>query len=301
MAAKTYVLLDELDSNAPIFQVVGANQKIQIKKVPVYPLFLQLTFTSEDGKNRTIRYKGNSNSIWMDEQIKDGILANEKFTTAEREARKFKNGIAMVTNTTLQEFYDNHPGNENFKGVCDAMPRPVFKELDETVEVKKSNSEFKKRLEAANKIASLDLPKAQDLLIRLYGSSYLVPDTEEECQNQLADFLDDAGEDGMKEIMKSDSETTVDEKTNILIGKLVNAGKLSFSQTDGEISKLGKDGKWIKVRDMSNDNSIDEKIRLFGNWLNTNDGKALKNDLESDLGVSVDEEAKKANKPKKNV
>lgn len=301
--AKTYVLLDELDSNVPVYQVVSATQKIQLKKPPVYPIHLQVTVTTEDGKNRTLRYKSNSNSIWLDEQIKDNILANEKFTSAEREARKFKNGIAMVTNETLQKFYDNHPANVKFKGTCSDVPRPVFKELDAEVEEKVTNTEFKRRLKAANKIDSLSLPEAQALLIRLYGSFYTVPVTLEACQNQLADFLDDAGEEGIKEILKSDEETTVDEKTDILIGKLVNAGRLSFSNTEGEISKLGKDGKWIKVRDMSNEYSLTEKIRLFSNWLNTTDGKALKADLEADL-ASISEkteatEGKKGGKAKK--
>jgi hypothetical protein len=303
--AKTYVLLDELDSNVPVYQVVSANQKIQLKKPPVYPLHLQLTLTTEDGKNRTLRYKANSNSIWLDEQIKDNILANEKFTSAEREARKFKNGIAMVTNETLQKFYDHHPGNVNFKGTCTDMPRPVFRELDATIEEKVTNTEFKRRLKAANKIDSLSLPEAQALLIRLYGSFYTVPVTLEACQNRLADFLDDAGEEGIKEILKSDEETTVDEKTDILIGKLVNAGRLSFSNTEGEISKLGKDGKWIKVRDMSNEYPLNEKIRLFSNWLNTTDGKALKADLEADL-ESISEKAdtvetKKGGRPPKKI
>lgn len=298
--AKTYVLLDELNSNAPVFQVVGDNQRVQLKTPPVYPLYLQVTFTGEDGKNRTMRYKGNSNTIWLDEQIKDGILANEKYTSGEREARKFKNGIAMVTNETLQKFYDNHPGNVKFKGTCEAYPRPVFRELDPTVEAKATNTEFKKRLKAANKIDSLDLSGAQALLIRIFGSFHPVPPTLEDCQNQLADYLDDAGEQGIAAILKDEEDTTVDEKTDVLIGKLINAGKLSFSQTEGEISKLGNDGQWIKVRDMSTEYPMKEKIRLFGNWLNTNDGKALKNDLEEDLkSVSNDEEApKRGRKPK---
>jgi len=288
--AKTYVLLDELDSNVPVYQVVSPTQKIQLKKPPVYPINLQLTLTTEDGVNRTLRYKANSNSIWLDEQIKNNILANEKFTSKEREARTFKGGIAMVTNETLQAFYDNHPGNVNFKGSCADVPRPVFRELDPTVEAKVTNTEFKKRLKAANKIASLDLAEAQALLIRLYGSFYTVPTSLDDCQNQLADFLDDAGEDGIKEIMKSDEETTVDEKTDVLIGKLINAEKLSFSNTEGEISKMGKDGKWIKVRDMSNEYSLKEKIRLFSNWLNTAEGKPLRADLEKDL-ESISEKA----------
>lgn len=303
--AKTYVLLDELDSNVPVYQVVSANQKIQLKKPPVYPIHLQVTLTTEDGKNRTLRYKSNSNSIWLDEQIKDNILANEKFTSAEREARKFKNGIAMVTNKTLQEFYDNHPANIKFKGTCSDVSRPVFKELDEAVEDKVINTIAKRKLAAGNKVYSLDLSEAQALLIRLYGSFYTVPTTIEKCQNELIDFLDDSGEEGIKEILRSDEETTVDEKTDILIGKLVNAGKLSFSNTEGGISKLGKDGKWIKVRDMSNEYPLNEKIRLFSNWLNTTDGKALKADLEADL-ASVSEkteasEVKKGGRPPKKI
>ena len=77
--------------------------------------------------------------------------------------------------------------------------------------------------------------------------------------------------------------STIDDKTTILIGSLLNAGLISFDATEGKISKKDKDGKWIVVREMSDEYSMEERKRLFSDFLNTDDGKALKTDLEKDL------------------
>lgn len=295
---KTYVLLDALDNNAPIYQQVPGNKRVQLKKIPVYPLYLQVTITTPEGKNRTMRYKGNAQTIWQDEQIKDGILANERFTSNDRTEMQFRNGLLITTKPLAQEYIKNYPGNSSFQGICDAIPQPFFKELDPAVESKIANSEFKKRLKAANKIASLELPEAKEMLIRLNGSFFVTPKTVEECQNLLMDFLDDSEDEGMNLILKEESSLNIDQSTSILIGKLINQGTLSFTKTEGKVSKVGKDGKWVDLKDTGSNISMDEKLRLFGNFLNTSDGKALKDDLESDLLVSeeVDESEVKAAK-----
>lgn len=287
---KTYVLLDALDSNAPIYQQVPGDKRVQLKKIPVYPLYMQVTITTDDGKNKTMRYKGNATSIWQTDQIKDGILANERYTSKDRTEMQFRNGILVTAKPLAQDYLDNYPGNVNFTGQCDAIRTPFFKELDPVADNKTLANDFKKRLKAANKIAEMegDVESLSTFLIRLNGSYFVTPNDAGELYKMAISFLDDAEEDGLDLILKKEDSLNIDEKTSILIGKLLNSGQLSFTQKEGAISKLGKDGKWVEVRDMGSDISVDEKLRLFANFLNTSDGKALKNDLENDL--SSDEE-----------
>lgn len=310
MKTKTYVTLEALDATAPIYQTTQGGQRSRITKRPFYRPYLQITYTGVDGKNKTIRYKKVSNTIYQDEQIKDGIPANERFTQSERDELYFRHGILTTTLPLAQTFLDNHPENENFKGQCEV--RKAFKELDKAVEDKITNAELKKRAKAANKIFNLSLSEAQELLIRINGSYFKTPSpedyegTNEEkeesalalCQNMLVDFLDDTNEAGIDEILKENKELNIDEQNTVLIGKLINKGLLSFSQTEGKISKKGKDGSWIEVRDMSDQYTMDEKKRLFSDFLNTKDGKDLKNDLENDLAESEAKQGTKQDKPK---
>lgn len=295
-APKMYVMLDALDATAPVFNVVN-NQRIRITKVPRDSPFLQVTFMDNtDRLNKTIRYKSNSNYIFQSDQIeKEKMLANEQFTQTEREDLIFKNGLLVAPKEITQKFLDKHPQNENFDGICDHVRQPMFKELDKGKEIKTTNEDLRKRTKAAGKILGLELEEAQALLIRLNGSFFDTPEDVEECQNMLIDFLDDTNDAGLDDILKEDDALNIDETTTVLIGKLINSGLLSFDQVEGKISKKAKDGKWIVLRDMSNEYGMDEKKRLFSDFLNTADGKALKNDLENDI-KNIDKP--KANKSK---
>lgn len=310
METKTYVMLDSMDASAPIYQTMPGGKRSLIKKRPFYRPLLQVTFTGEDGKNRTIRYKKNSNSIFQDDQIKEGILANERFTSSERNDAYFRHGTLTTKLPQLQKFLENHPENENFSGICDGVTK-AFKLMDKAVEAKVTNADLKKRAKAAVKIFDFDLVGAQEMLIRLYGAYFKTPTeadftgTEEEkiasataeCQNMLIEFLDNSEEEGVDAILKEDEKLNVDEKTTVLIGKLLNADLLSFSATEGKISKKDKSGKWIEVRDMSNEYSMDEKKRLFSDFLNSDAGKDLKEDLENDL-KGLDKKPKTESKKK---
>lgn len=285
-----------MDASAPIYQTMPGGKRSLIRKRPFYRPLLQVTFTDEDGKNKTIRYKKNSNSIFQDEQIKEGILANDRFTSSERNDPYFRHGTLTTNLPQLQTFLENHPENECFSGICDGVTK-AFKLMDKAVEAKVTNSDLKRRAKAAVKIFDLDLASAQEMLIRLNGSYFKTPSADDytgtsdekiasataECQNMLINFLDDSEEEGVDAILKENEELNVDEKTTVLIGKLLNADILSFSATEGKISKKDKSGKWIEVRDMSNDYSMDEKKRLFSDFLNSDAGKNLKEDLENDL------------------
>lgn len=286
---KSYVLLESMDADAPIYQTLPGDKRVQIRKIPMHRPYLQVTFMDRNGKNRTLRYKASTDKIYQDEQIKDGILANEQFTQSERDSLYFRHGHLTTRSPVIQKFLEAHPENELFWipdekgriGYCNEVKKPTFKLLDKKSEIKINNNEMRKRTRAATKIWDLNLEQAQEMLIRLNGSFFETPNDLEECQGMLIQWLDDTNEAGVDEILKDD--LNVDESTTILIGKLINQGTLSFDHTAGKISKKDKAGNWIAVRDLNADYSMEEKKRIFADWLNTDEGKALKTDLEKDV------------------
>ena len=290
MSAKTYVLLDSLNSDAPIYQRVVGDQRVKVSKPPFYPIYLRVTFQDKNGVSKTIRYKENASDAdgnpVIDQRIqidKLKIDANEPFTQNERRDRSFRNGILVTNKKVLQTYVEAYPGCEGFEGTCDDVPQPIYKILDKAAQEKVKNSDIRKRVKAANKIIDLELDEAQAMLIRLNGSFFETPKELEECQNLLMEFVDDAEEAGLDAVLRDDKDINIDDKTTILIGKLVNAEMLSFDKLDGKISKKDKNGKWIEIREMSSEYPLNERVRLFSDFLNTDDGKALKNDLEKDL------------------
>lgn len=280
MNIKTFVLLDHLDTNAPIYQRVDKDTRVKLKKIPVFSAYLQLTFTDKEGKNRTIRYKENANSIYQDEQIKLGILANERFTTPERKARMFSNGVLHTNKPLLYEFLSTTPENEKFEGISDV--KPAFKEYIQGEVIKSKNADFMKRLDVGMKIKSLNLQQAHDLLIRINGSFFTLPTTLEEAQNHLVAFMDETDEDGLDQILKGEDELTADEKATIVVGNAIAAGILSFNAVEGQVSKI-KNGKTVKLKDLPKDFSQGEKEKYFADFLTTSEGVSLFNDLVKDL------------------
>lgn len=304
MAVKVYELLPSMDSDAPVYQTLPNNQREQIRKIPRHRPYLQVTFQDENGVSKTIRYKSGSNHIFLKEQMElDKIDANAKFTQNERDNLWFKFGVLATDKKNLQDFLENHPEFEGFKGSCDDVKKPCYRLVNKAVDSKSRNAEQKKRVQAASKIYNLDLDEARAMLIKINGAYFDTPNTGDaeadlaECQNMLTDFLDDTNEAGLDAILKEKSTDTVDEKVTILIGKLINAGELSFDAQENAIVKKGKDGAWIKLRDISSTQyTPEERMRLFSDFLNTEDGKILKNDLEKQL---TEFESKTNNKEKK--
>lgn len=310
MAAKTYVLTEVMDADAPIYQQVVGGQRVQVKKIPFHRPTLRQTFQDKDGIGKTIRYKANAvdaeGKAIVDQRVqidKLKIDANERFTTSERKDLMFRNAVLVTNKVVAQEYLESHPEFEGFEGTCDDVRQPRYRLLDKEKESKIKNSDIRKRVKAANKIIDLDLEDAQNMLIRLNGSFFETPKNIEDCQNLLMEFIDDAEEAGLDAVLMGDEEINLDEKTTILIGKLINAGILSFDAVEGTISKKDKNGKWIKLRDMSAEYSLEERERLFSDFLNTESGKLLKADLENDLkALNKTEEGdqiKKSGRPKK--
>lgn len=289
MALKTYVLLPVLDADAPIYQTTQDGQRVQLKKIPTWRPYLRISFQDEKGIGRVLRYKSNAfdgEVPVLDQRIQIDKLkldANEPFTRNEMRHLEFKNGVCFTNSLMSQAYLEAYPGFEGFKGTCDDIREAQYKLLDQAAEATIKNDDIRKRVKAANKVVDLELEEAQKLLIRLNGSFFETPITAAECQNLLMEFIDDAEEGGLDAVLQDEENTTIDDKTTVLIGLLLAAEILSFDAIQGKISKKDKDGKWITVRDMSDEYSLEERKRLFSDFLNTEDGKTLKQDLEKDL------------------
>lgn len=286
MPTKTYELLPNMDADAPVYQTLPDGKRERVTKIPFHRPNLRITFQdAKTNKSRTIRYKATSATIDQNVQIlEEKIPANEPFTTQEYNDLMFRFGTLTTDNETAQEYLEAHPEFLGFKGKCPDVRQPKYKLVDEVAEAKEKNDDIWQRVDAINKIRNMGLEELQSLMIRLNGFAFKTPNTIKECQNSLVEFIDDAGEKELKAILKE--ETTVDEKMTILIGKLMNADLLSFDAVQGKISRKDKDGKWVTVREMSSEYELPERMRLFSDFLNTEDGKPLRIDLEKALSES---------------
>ena len=289
MPVKTYVLLSHTKPTSEIYQRVNANQRVRLDKRPVDHAYLKQTFY-KNGRNRTARLKLNCDTIWQDEQMKPevGIPANEPFTPRERDAVKFVNEMLITSNPIVQNYLESVPQFDGWwkedKGeVGMSDETPLYTLLDKEVEAKATNSGFKKRLKAANKIAAIeDLKEGQDLMIRLNGSFFIPPDDILDIQNALIDFIDDADDAMLDALLKEDKDVSVDEKATILIGRAINEKIISFEALTNQVGKKKGDG-WVEVKEISSEHSLEERKRYFAEFLTSDDGKLLRADLEKEL------------------
>lgn len=301
MAIKTYVLLDHLKPTAQIYQQINKEQRVKLDTLPQWRPYLQITFVDllekiidynpksktykqevdnpKKGENRTIRLKLNSNTPYQDEQIeREKILANEKFSQSEYDSIKFIHNTLVTGNPAVQAYLEVYPAYDKFKGICEQITQPSYKLYNPTVEIKSENVEFKKRLKAANKIASLELKEAQDLLIRIFGTFYEVPKDVEEAQNALVNYMD-GSDDALNDILKED--TTIDDEVQVLLGRLVSEGKISFDAVEGQVVKKKGDG-WINLKAISNEYTPLERQRYFSEFLTSQAGKLLLDDMRTE-------------------
>lgn len=285
MATKTYELLPHMDAAAPVYQTTPDGKRERITKIPFHRPALRITFQGENGRNKTIRYKATSVTIDQNEQIeKEKIPANEPFSQQEYADLMFRFAVLTTDNITAQEYLEAHPEFIGFKGKCPSVRQPCYKLVDEVAEAKNKNSDTRLRVKAANKVFDTEsLEELQSLIIRLNGAHVKPPNNVEDCQNELINFIDDAEEAGLKAVLKEEKDATVDEQVRVLVTKLINADLLSFDAVQGVISKKDKDGKWVTIRQLSNEYPLDVRMQLFGDFLTTEDGKPMRLDLEKDL------------------
>jgi hypothetical protein len=295
MSFKTYVLLEHMNPTSNnIYIRINKDQRQPVNKLRDYRPFMQVSFTDDTGKNRTIRYKSTTNEIYQDEQIKLGIPANEKFRQNEYRDLDFRNGVLMTNNETVQKYLEAYPGFSGFKGRCNDVRGAEYKLYDKANEIKVSNDFAKKKVEAGVKIFAMDLEQSQNELYKIYGSSYKPSDDVNENQATLIKYLDTSDE-AVDDIL---SETeTVDDEITVLVGKLLTNGIISFDQTPGKVSKKKGSG-WIDVKSISNEYTPIERKRMFAEFLATDSGRPLLDELKGELNTEG-ETGKKSGRPKK--
>lgn len=290
MATKTYVLLEHTKPSANVYIQVNRDQRVKITSRKLDRPFLQVGFVNREGKNKILRLKLSSEEIYQPEQIKLGILANEKFVPREYEAVTFRYGILTTKNETVQKFLDAHPQNEAFwipdkdgnVGSCEEVLQPLFKEYNESVEIISSNKDLKRRIKAAAKIMDMDLGQAQELMIKLNGSFFKPPKTIEECQNQLADWLDNTDDAGVDDILREDN--TADEDATLVVVKAMESGLISFDKEPGSVVKM-KGKNTIKLKEVPNELGEHDKQRYFIEFLLSDAGRAVYDDLKREVNT----------------
>ena len=151
---------------------------------------------------------------------------------------------------------------------------------------------------AANKIAALSLPAAQEMLYKIHGTHYRVPEELDAAQNALVEYMD-SSDAAVDEILKTGF--TIDEEVTITVGKLVSGGVLSFEAIAGQVAKK-KNDQWIAVKAISSDISFEERKRYFMEYLTTPNGLTLLADLKNEVDkISFDFSKEKTSTPEEIV
>ena len=286
---KTYVLLEHMNPhNMNLFRRIGKTQRERIDKRKDYAPFLRSTITKPKIGRVVIRYKQDTDIIEQEEQVKKGILANAPFLNGEYSAMKFVYGTKTTNDPVIQKYLEEYAafeGNENTSQDC---PRKEYKLLDFKKEAKDLNAFTRRRVEAVNKILNSDLDATKELLWRAYGTYYKPTEDIEENQNRLIAYLDE-NEGAVDEIMKGD--ITQDDEVKILVGRALTMDILSFDANPGQVSKK-KGTAWIDVKAISEELELNERVRQFSQFLTSDAGKLLREDIEADLGI-VKEKTKK--------
>ena len=291
---KTYVLLEHTKSSASVYVQVSKDKRVRIgDKRPVDHAFNQITFMDYEGKNRTIRLKLSCDEIYQDVQIKQHLIpANEKWTQEERDALRFTNGSLVTDNPVVQNFLETSPQYDKFwvpdekgrVGRCASIKRPLYTLYDETVELAEEDRMFNLRLKAANKIGAINsLKEAQDLMIRLNGSFFKTPDNLLKCRSELIRYLDAANEEMLDRLLKD--EITLDEEVTILIGRLVSQKQISFDKVKNQVVQMLPNGKTKNLKEISSDYDLEDRKQYFLDFLTSEDGKLMFNDLKKLVNV----------------
>lgn len=283
--SKTYVLLDSMDTTAPIYMTFG-DKRVRTTKLPRWKPFLQTSYTDEEGKGHTIRFKWGCPSVDLHEQItKYKLDANEKFTTKERQAVIFDDGVLVTNDESVIRYLDAYPAKEGFKGHCDDVTFPAFKEFSEEADAMTENEQARVMIAASTKVVKMNIDQTHDKLVQIFGTHYKPSTDVIANQNTLLTYIQEAdGIKGAEEVLRE--EVKHDEEVSILLNRLMAMGLLSFDAIEGQVSKK-KNNKWIPIKAISADN-LGQKTDLFIEYLTSETGKALLDDLNKDANPPIE-------------
>ncbi|MBP8982713.1 MAG: hypothetical protein KBG19_06740 [Bacteroidales bacterium] len=302
MAKKTYVLLGHTEPSANVYLQVSQSQRIRMTKRKHDAPALQITFTGRDGKNQTIRLKLNCASIIQAEQIKEfGILANERFTNAERDAVRFKNGRLVTDNLTVQQFLEAHPSNEAFwkkddkgrVGSCYEITGPLFKELDEVSEINSENKSLRNRINAAKNVIDMKTAEeVKEVIIMIEGAAYSVPPKSQgqedsvylkDLQNMVIERLDEMDNEGIESLnnyLEKKTKKSPEDEALLIVAKAKESGIISFDIDPKKIIRIGKGGVKIDIKSVQEDYTVEDKINYLVEFLLSDAGKTAYDDLK---------------------
>lgn len=283
-------MLDHTRPNADhIYVQVNAEKRVKLDTRPLDRAFMQIGFVDRDGKRRMIRLKLACDSIEQKEQIQLGFPANEKFTQEEYGATTFRHGVLVTADPIVQTFMDTTPQNEAFwikdkngkRGSCNEIKGPLFKEYNKSVITQNEYKEFELRLKAANRIMELDLKGAQELMIRINGSSFTPPEDIMECKTQLIKWMDGTDEKGLEALIRE--EDTPDEEVTLLVVKAIKHDIISFET--GQVTKI-KNNANLKLKEIPEELGEHDSQRYFVDFLLSDSGKAILADLRKDVAAA---------------
>lgn len=279
---KVYELLPHSKPTAPISILVTPKDKVRMDVLKKFDAYKTMTITTKENKQRRLRFKLNSNYIFQDDQIKhEQIPANEKFTDDEMNALRFKNGFLITDVEIVQRFLEASPQFQGFEGKSSI--KPMYRLVDVDKEIEDEDAAFQLRRKAANKIAEFNEVEAGEMLLKLNGSFYPVPEGLKRRRQALVQWMDSASDDSLKDLVKED--TSVDEAITILIGKAIGLGIIDFLEVPNQVSWIisEKDGvkEFRDLKEIPSSYSLPDRKMYFGQFLNSSDGKLVRNDIEA--------------------
>jgi hypothetical protein len=264
---KIYQLIQSGDRVKFFRKQKGSNQRLAAaNSISDYQIPLKFTFTDEQGMSRTIRYLSQSNTIYQDEQIKNGFLANIKLTSRDRADLKFKGGFLIAKKKNVQDFLDTCPCNEAFVGDRDGA-MILFREFKPAEGKKENISRAYNQAKAVIAMKEFSESEIDKKLIEIFGSLLKLPKERQDKEELMIAAINDTP--SALDIILKENKT---DEVMITIGLAINNDVLSFIKNP-EYVMLKRVDEWEQLRRVSRDNSEQQKVALFADFLQSTEGK----------------------------
>ncbi len=276
----------EIKKTAPpetkIFELIESGPRVQFFKtfedgsrMPVqnydeYTPHMVYTFTDNEGNSRTIRFLKASNEIDMDKQIKAGFDANTKITEADRAELRFKKSKLISNKKNVLAFFAACPSNQAFDGDRGDY-QVIFKEFKPEISRKKNADLALKQAKAIIAIEDFTDEQMDTKLLKINGSSYSLPESSDEKKEALLDIINEVSGQDLS-ILETIIEELKADDLEVLLGLAINKKVISFIEAPGQIM-IKRNGTFVKLLQVSEDHTEDQKISLFIDTLRTEEGK----------------------------
>lgn len=262
--------LIESGPRVQFFKTLEDGSRLAVQNYDEYTPHMVYTFTDKEGNSRTIRFLKASNDIDLDKQIKAGFEANLKITEADRSELRFKKGKLITNKKNVLAFLAAAPCNETFEGDRGDY-QVIFKEFKPEISRKKNADLALKQAKAIIAIEDFTDEQMDTKLLKINGSSYSLPESSDEKKEALLDIINEVSGQDLS-ILETIIEELKADDLEVLIGKAINKKVISFIEAPGQIM-IKRNGTFVKLLQVSEDHSEDQKIALFIDTLRTEEGK----------------------------